>query len=388
MKSPRESNRTHRSVLCRNLVAASATACALLSCVAAGWAGPFAIRCSVPTTLSLQRSPNGVYRLTHSGEASAEITIEGIGKAGDVVYEIDDQGNPVRKVGATIVGDRLTFEAQPGKAYAIGSPDAVLAPTVKAVLEPDEMLVAGRKSRVRVEVRNYYDSALRGTVTLQAPAGLRVWPGGTRRLNVKSMEAQRVTFVVSKPKLTVEDVLGGDQELKITVEDRRGHKAESVLRLWVEDSPVRPGFVIEAEDISAEALEGQAITIRDDKVNMSGKAFSGWNDKGHWLEWRFNLPETGRYNLVFRFCVDGHVAHRDFMLDGKYPHEACRDIAFPDTGGWSNEKNDWRHHIVADADGRPIVVQVAAGEHTIRMTPIFGDGGCNLDYIALIPVNQ
>jgi hypothetical protein len=351
-------------------------------------AEPFAIRSSVPTTLSLQRLPTGIYRLTHSGKEPTELTIEGLAKPGDAVYELGADGRPGKRVSATAADDRVTFTIQPGMSYAIGAADAILAPTVNASLEPNDLLIAGRKSRVLVEVQNHYDSALKGRVVLEAPDDLSVTPRREQALDVRKQATARLAFTVSKRELAVDDLLRGKDELKVVVEDGKGQRLEKALTLRIEDNPLRAGVVIEAENIAAEAQTGTPITIRDDKVNVSGKTFSGWNDKDHWLEWRFNLPRSGKYHLAFRFCVDGQVAHRDFTLDGQYPDEACKDIAFPDTGGWSNEANEWRHCIVADADGKPILLDIPAGQHTVRMNPIFGDGGCNIDYILLIPVNQ
>jgi hypothetical protein len=373
--------------IARRAVAAAAV-CLLAAATWAAGAEPFAIRSSVPTTLSLQRLPTGVYRLTHSGTEATELTVEGLAKPGDVVYELGADGRPGRRVSATVADDRLTFTIQPGMTYAIGAADAILAPTVKVSLQPDDLLIAGRKSRVLVEVGNHYDSALRGKVVLEAPDDLSVTPRREQALDLKKEAAGRIAFTVSRRELAVDDVLRGKDELKVIVEDGKGQRLETALALRIEDNPLRGGVVIEAESIAAEAQTGTPITIRDDKVNVSGKTFSGWNDKDHWLEWRVNLPRAGRYRLAFRFCVDGHVAHRDFTLDGQYPDEACRDIAFPDTGGWSNEANNWRHYVVADAKGKPVLLDIPAGPHTVRMNPILGDGGCNIDYILLIPVNQ
>ncbi|MGD8239365.1 MAG: hypothetical protein PVH68_12475, partial [Armatimonadota bacterium] len=142
---------------------------------------------------------------------------------------------------------------------------------------------------------------------------------------------------------------------------------------------------VQTESLAAEATEGAAIQIRTDKINVSGDTFSGWNDKDHWLAWHVQIPRTGKYAIVFRYCVDQETAHRDLQLDGKHPHEAFKDIALRPTGGWSNTASDWRHHIVRDAAGQPVLIQISAGQHAVRMNPIFGDGGCNLDYIMFLP---
>ena len=45
--------------------------------------------------------------------------------------------------------------------------------------------------------------------------------------------------------------------------------------------------------------------------------------------------------------------------------------------------DDWEHLTLA-SDGKPAVLDLAAGEHTIRLENVDGNG-LNLDYLALVP---
>ncbi|MFQ5808847.1 MAG: hypothetical protein ACE5JM_04420 [Armatimonadota bacterium] len=346
----------------------------------------FAIESSVPTTLSLERTSTGAYRLSHVGKQATDITIVGIAEAGTVVYMLDDIGRPTEKVASKLDEQKtLTFTADAGAAYAIGLPDAVLAPGMTIEIEGEPVLPARGARRVTVNIQNNYSDVLSGSIVVDSPKGYKVTPGRKRRFRARARRDARVSFRLSKQSITLADLLKGSVDIPIVFTDTRGHKREDSISLRIEDNPLRQGVMVETEGLAAEATEGAAIQIRTDKVNVSGDTFSGWNDKDHWLAWHVQIPKTGKYATVFRYCVDQETAHRDFQLDGKYPHEAFKDIALRPTGGWSNTANDWRHHIVRDAAGKPVLIQISAGQHAIRMNPILGDGGCNLDYIMFLP---
>ncbi len=345
----------------------------------------FAIESSVPTTLSLERTESGAYRLSHVGKQQTEITITGIAQEGTVVFRLDERGRPAGKVESKLDKETLTFTADAGAAYAIGPPDAVLAPKMTIDIEGEPVLPVDGARRVFVRVQNNYSEGLSGTIEVNAPSGYKVAPRRKRRFQARAGRDVQVAVRLSRRTITLADVLGGSHDIGVVLTDSKGHRLEDSFTLRVEDDPLQQGTIVETEDISAEATEGVAVQIRTDKVNVSGDTFSGWNDKDHWLAWHVRIPKTGKYAVVFRYCVDQAVAHRDFQLDGKYPREEFKDIVLGPTGGWANDANDWRHHVVRDAAGKPILVQISEGEHSIRMNPIFGDGGCNLDYIMFLP---
>jgi len=370
--------------------------CSILVCLtiavtagaAAAFAQSFAIESAVPTTLSLERTDSGAYRLSHMGKQQTDITITGIVESGTVVYVVDETGRPAQKVEATLEKQKLVFSAAAGAAYLIGLPDAVLAPSMTVEVEDEPILAARGAKRVVVRVRNNYFAALSGSAQVDAPGEYKVTPGRKRGFRVRSRREARLSFRLSKSALGLADLLRGADDIGIIVADNKGHKLERRFTLRIEDNPLQQGVVLETENIAAEATEGVAVQIRTDKVNVSGDTFSGWNDKDHWLAWHVRIPHRGKYAVVFRYCVDQATAHRDFQLDGAYPHDAFKDIALSPTGGWSNTTNDWRHFIVRDARGNPVLIDINAGEHSIRMNPIFGDGGCNLDYIMFLPEDE
>jgi len=130
--------------------------------------------------------------------------------------------------------------------------------------------------------------------------------------------------------------------------------------------------------VEAETFTGQGggeINIYKPE-SVSGRAITYWHkDIGHWLEWTFEIPEAGHYNLFARYATGSHHAERDLMLDGKVPKDAYRRITFPWTGGWSGSQGVWRYRKL----GPP--VELAAGKHLMRMTNL--RDGLGVDYFLL-----
>jgi len=129
---------------------------------------------------------------------------------------------------------------------------------------------------------------------------------------------------------------------------------------------------VEAEAFCAQG--GGEVRIRNDKPNVSDRAISHWDSQGHWLEWRLNIPESSRYELVFRYSTP-NGAVREASLDG---HPLGR-LTFPGTGGFGDMDRDWRELPVnAFSGSSPLFL--TAGAHILRLTNIDG-AGLNLDFI-------
>jgi hypothetical protein len=119
------------------------------------------------------------------------------------------------------------------------------------------------------------------------------------------------------------------------------------------------------------------VRFRDDKQGTSGKSFSHWDDVGHWLEWRVNVPGPGDCELLARYCTPTG-ASRQVSIDGRV-QGTC---TFAATGGFGSTASDWDHTSIAPR-GTP--VRLSPGDHTVRLENVDGKG-LNLDYFALRPV--
>ena len=214
---------------------------------------------------------------------------------------------------------------------------------------------------------------VRGTVRLEAPAGLSVTPAAVP-LDVPAGQRGEVAFEISlkeKPAplaplagYTVKAVLDGPTPL------------ESRLSLKVEDQPLQGALLLQAESFSGQG--GGEVQLREDKAGAVGKAFSHWDTKGHWLSWQVTTPRAGRYLLVLRYCMP-LSAQREVQVDGGAPFVA----GFPGTGGFGGPTaNEWAHYVVHTPDQKWLVLDLSAGTHTLKLTNADGRG-MNLDYLAL-----
>ncbi|MEK6795634.1 MAG: heparinase II/III family protein [Spirochaetota bacterium] len=142
-------------------------------------------------------------------------------------------------------------------------------------------------------------------------------------------------------------------------------------------------ITVEAENM---AEQGKGAAEACDKFAASGQAIRKWNDAGHWIAWDVTVPENGIYHMSVKYCSE-MMPVRDLTIDNAYPHEACREISFDATGGWSSTANDWREPVLSDASGTPVPIYLTKGTHRIRMANLSGEGGMNLDHIRVFSPN-
>ncbi|OGV78365.1 MAG: hypothetical protein A3K19_20075 [Lentisphaerae bacterium RIFOXYB12_FULL_65_16] len=139
---------------------------------------------------------------------------------------------------------------------------------------------------------------------------------------------------------------------------------------------------VEAEDVSRQ--DGGQIQVCD-KPGASGKAFKLWDNPGHLLEWTFELPKAGRCAFQVRCCQDSPApVLRQVRIDGAPLGGPDAELAFPRTGGWSTDRDDWRNVWLA-LQGKAVTMDLVAGPHTLTFINESG-GGLNLDWIRIVPV--
>jgi len=96
-----------------------------------------------------------------------------------------------------------------------------------------------------------------------------------------------------------------------------------------------------------------------------------WNTAGQWIEWDFEVPEDGYYNISVKarqMYQRGGLSCRSFYIDGEVPFADMGSIAFAyDT--------DWSLRTLADDAGTPYRFYLTAGKHSIRMEVTLGDMG-------------
>ncbi|MCM1027501.1 MAG: extracellular solute-binding protein [Roseburia sp.] len=100
-----------------------------------------------------------------------------------------------------------------------------------------------------------------------------------------------------------------------------------------------------------------------------------WRSSGQWIEWEFEVPEDGNYNIMVKGRQNysrGSVSNRSVYIDGEIPFEELREISF-------EYSNDWNCMTLADEEGVPYEFYLTAGKHTIRLEASLGGLGAILE---------
>ena len=181
--------------------------------------------------------------------------------------------------------------------------------------------------------------------------------------------------------------LSGKKALKELLAEAEPKHGQSQVHL---DFPVKPLPIlpptkgirirIQAEDLARQG--GGAVTITDKKIGSDGKAFLNWDHAGHWVEWRFSVPQDGAYCLTLKYCADSMAPLRAIVIDNTFAAEFLKAVQFSHTGGWSNERDDWGLLTIEDpVSGAPILLHLRKGGHTLRMENVVES--MNLDYFVV-----
>nr|MCR4596533.1 ABC transporter substrate-binding protein [Lachnospiraceae bacterium] len=145
--------------------------------------------------------------------------------------------------------------------------------------------------------------------------------------------------------------------------------------------PDTPGQFIRIEAENASKMSSQMLYPRQDQSSplvypsspklLLNNTIGGtsWQSAGQWIEWEFDAPEDGYYNIS-AYCkqnfVRGIDVCRKIYIDGEVPFEEMSDYGF----GYSQS---WREEILSDREGNPYSFYLAKGHHTIRMEVVLGD---------------
>ncbi|MFW6437450.1 MAG: hypothetical protein ACOCZ7_00435, partial [Armatimonadota bacterium] len=246
-----------------------------------------------------------------------------------------------------------------------------------ALMSSQASTEGGAEDAIEVVVTAPVEEGISGTVRLSAGEELALGADEVRA-DVPAGEARRypVTATLRSEGLS----LAGTDERTVTARLDGDIPLEAAVTLLPVDVPLTELERAQAEDFTAQG--GGEVQIREDKVGADGTSFSHWDDEGHWLEWTMNAPAAGRYALVLRYCaMEG--PRRAVSVDG----EEIGEFAFGPTGGFSSGASNWLHAPVRGEDGELVLLELSAGEHTVRITNADGIG-MNVDYLLLHPVSE
>ncbi|MBE5786273.1 MAG: extracellular solute-binding protein [Clostridiales bacterium] len=96
-----------------------------------------------------------------------------------------------------------------------------------------------------------------------------------------------------------------------------------------------------------------------------------WNTVGQWIEWQFEVPEAGYYNISVKARQTyqrGGLSCRTIYLDGQVPFDALSSVAF-------SYDTNWQLYTLKDEEGVPYRFYMDKGVHSIRMEVTLGAMG-------------
>lgn len=96
-----------------------------------------------------------------------------------------------------------------------------------------------------------------------------------------------------------------------------------------------------------------------------------WRSSGQWIEWEFEVPEDGYYNIMIKGRQNysrGSVSNRTVYIDGEIPFSEMKEISYA-------YSNDWECKDLADENGVPYNFYLTKGTHTIRLEATLGGVG-------------
>lgn len=139
-----------------------------------------------------------------------------------------------------------------------------------------------------------------------------------------------------------------------------------------EDSTYRSESSLYAKyDRSSPTTQPNSVT----KTVLNYVGGEAWRSSGQWIEWDFEVPEDGYYNIMVKGRQNysrGAVSSRSVYIDGEIPFDEMKEISF-------EYSNDWDYLDLADEEGVPYNFYLTKGVHTIRLEATLGGVGSILE---------
>ena len=113
----------------------------------------------------------------------------------------------------------------------------------------------------------------------------------------------------------------------------------------------------------------QPYSVTSTILNYTGG--EAWRAYGQWIEWEFEVPEDGFYNIMIKGRQNyqrGQVSNRAVYIDGEIPFAEAGVVSFP-------YDNDWNCVTLADENGTKYEFYLTKGTHTIKLESVLGSVG-------------
>ncbi len=139
-----------------------------------------------------------------------------------------------------------------------------------------------------------------------------------------------------------------------------------------EDSTLRSESSLYAKyDRSSPSTQPCSVT----KTLLNYVGGEAWSSSGQWIEWDFEVPEDGYYNIMVKGRQNysrGSVSTRTLYIDGEIPFREMQNVYF-------NYSNSWNCMQLEDENGEPYKFYLTGGKHTIRLEASLGGVGAILN---------
>lgn len=104
---------------------------------------------------------------------------------------------------------------------------------------------------------------------------------------------------------------------------------------------------------------------------------SNWENMGQYIEWEFEVPEDGLYQIAFKYRQAINIAmtsYRRILIDGKVPYSELEAVKFSYSPSYKN-------CLLSDENGETMAFYFTRGKHTIRMEVVIGELNTVLPYL-------
>ena len=118
------------------------------------------------------------------------------------------------------------------------------------------------------------------------------------------------------------------------------------------------------DQASAEVVPASARELLNNTIGGNS-----WRLVGQWIEWQFNVPENGYYQISLHDKQNfsrGVAVSRRISIDGVVPFAELSNYEF-------HYAQNWREDVLCDETGTPYQFYLEEGTHTIRMEVVLGD---------------
>ena len=176
-----------------------------------------------------------------------------------------------------------------------------------------------------------------------------------------------LTLVPAQEYLTYEEYVKAQPEVAMT-EEGKGY----LQTIEGESAPLRS-----SPSLYARYDRSSPATVPNDVAHTVLNYIGGdpWNQAGQWIQWDFEVPEDGWYNITIKarqMYSRGSISCRSIYIDEKIPFDKMTSIAF-------SYNTAWDMHTLADENGTPYRFFLEKGAHTIRMEATLGEMGAVLN---------